>query len=128
MTASHTINNLFLSSIHSCWYHPRILISEAQSQNPIELVASVNDFQQKQKIWLRFLLLFDNERTHAAIYRYQVKTDYAIIYLDHICRSCSCFTHLYKLKIISKDNLVIPIAFVNGIFCLNQFDFCKYLS
>ena len=49
MTALLATDNLFLSSIHNHWRRPRILVSGAQSQTVIELVALVDDFQQRQE-------------------------------------------------------------------------------
>ena len=49
------------------------------------------------------------------------------MYLNHICESCSCFTYLCELKIISEDNPVVATAFANSIFYLDQFDSCGCL-
>lgn len=80
-TASHMTDNLSSSSIqgHQRRAHMQIasisgttptLVPGAQNRNPIALVAFVNNFQQKQKVWFRFLPLFDNETIRAAIHIY----------------------------------------------------------
>ena len=50
------------------------------------------------------------------------------MYLNHVYGSYSCFTHQYELIIIPDDNPVIATASTNDIFCLDQFDSCRYLS
>ena len=127
-TTSYMIDNLFLSDIHGYWRCPYILVLRTQNQNHVESIALVDDFQQRQEVWLRFSLLLNNEITCSAIHRYQVKIDNAIMHLIHVYQSCSRFIYLYKLKIIPKDNLVIATNFAHGIFCLDQFDFCECLS
>lgn len=99
-----------------------ILVLRFQNQNYIDLVFLINDFQQKYKEWLRFFLLFNNETTRFAIYKYQIKIDNVIIYLNYVYRSYNLFTYLCKLKIVSKNNLIIVIVFAIDIFCLDQFD------
>ena len=97
-------------------------------QSPVEPVSLVDDFQQRKEAWLRFPPLLDNETTRAAIYRYQVQTNDATMHLNHVCGSCSRFTHPSELKIIPKDNPVVATASATGCLSLDQFDSCGCLS
>lgn len=66
----------------------------------------------------------DNKTTRDAIHRYQVNTDNAIIYLNHIYDYYSHFTHLSELIIIPTDNPLVTIASTTGIICFDQFNSC----
>ena len=126
--ASLAIDSLSLSDIYIRRCRPRILVLGAQSQNVIEPVALVNDFQQRQEAWLRFLSLVDNETTQTAIHKYHVKIEDAIMCLNYVDGSCNRFTHPCELKIIPKDNFMVATTSTNSIFCLDQFDSCGCLS
>lgn len=121
-------NNLPLLGIYSHWRRSHMLIPRGQSQNFNESTALVDEIYHRQEVQLRFLFLLNNKTTYAVIHRYQFKTNDAIIYLDYVCGSCNYFTQLCKLKIILKDNPKVTIASANGIFCLDQFNSCGYLS
>ncbi|MCJ1350012.1 hypothetical protein MMC31_008255, partial [Peltigera leucophlebia] len=134
-TASNATDNLLSSSIHSRRRRPRMqmtstsettptLVPGSQSQSPVEPVSLVDDFQQRKEAWLRFPPPLNNETTRAAIHRYQVQTDDATMHLNHVCGSCSRFTHPSELKIIPKDNPVVTTASATGFFSLDQFDSC----
>lgn len=138
-TASHATDNSSLSDIHSRRRRPRMqmtptsettptLVPGSQSQSPVKLVSLVDDFQQRKEAWLRFPPPLDNETTRAAIHRYQVHTDDATMHLNHVCGSCSRFTHPSELKIIPKDNPMVATASATGYLSLDQFDSCECLS
>lgn len=77
---------------------------------------------------MRFSPLLDNKTIRAVIHRSQIKINNVIIYFNCVCGNCHWFTHLWELKIIPKNSHVVAITSANGIFCLDQFDSCRYLS